>query len=482
MKKAPTFSQLPVVVVDDEISVLHSTQIILSSAGIKHIEILDNSQEVMPFLAANPASVIILDLFMPYISGSQLLTEITHTYPGLPVLVMTCAQDVDTAVNSMREGAFDYLVKPVEESRLISSVKRARELCSLRWQLGTLKHCLLHDDLPHGEVFSSIITRSRRFRSIFQYVEAIAPSPEPVLIYGETGAGKEKFAQIIHALSGLSGEFVQVNVAGLDDTLFSDTLFGHKKGAFTGADRNREGLVTKAVGGTLFLDEIGDMSMASQIKLLRLLQERKYYPLGSDIAKNSDVRILCATNRPLEQIMNKQLFRSDLYFRLSVHRIEIPPLRHHKEDIPDLVNHFIEEASRSMDRSTTPTPPQELFTLLANYSFPGNVRELRAMVYDAVTLHRGGAVLSMDSFKQTISKRMAGPNLNDDSPPDGNIPEPLIQIPGRFPSLKEAERVLVDEALHRSQGNQGIAATLLGISRPALNRRINHPGETEAAG
>jgi len=463
-----SFAGLPVFVVDDDHSVLHATAAVLNSAGVAKVQMVDDSRELLPALERQAASAVLLDLFMPHVTGNELLPEIVRLYPELPVIVMTAARDVDTAVLSMKEGAFDYLVKPVEEGRLLASVRHALEVQSLRRQMGVLKHYLLSDCLQNGEAFAGIVTNSRKMRALFQYLEAVAVSAEPVLISGETGAGKEMFAHALHRLSGLAGQFVQVNVAGLDDTLFSDTLFGHRKGAFTGADQNRPGLIAQAGGGTLFLDEIGDLSMASQVKLLRLLQEHMYFPLGSDVARPSDARVVCATNHNLAQAMRQNQFRSDLFYRLSVHQVEVPPLREHKEDIPLLLQHFLDEAATAINK-TGPEPSNELITLLSNYHFPGNVRELRAMVFNAMALHRGGSVLAMDSFRVAIQKQQKA-NI-DDSTAEAPGALPVI-IPGRFPTLDEVEEAMVKEALRRAGGNQGIAATLLGLSRPALNRRL----------
>ncbi len=228
-------TSLPVVLVDDESSVLLSSRMILASAGIKDVLTVEDSREVMPLLAEQEVAAVVLDLFMPYRSGTQLLPAIVRDHPELPVIVMTASQEIETAVACMKEGALDYLVKPVEENRFVSSVKRALELRALRRQVGALKRSLMTDQLEHVEAFSSIVSVSRKMRSLFQYLEAIAGSGEPVLITGETGTGKELLAEAVHRLSGRSGNFVPVNVAGLDDALFSDTLFGHRKGAFSGA-------------------------------------------------------------------------------------------------------------------------------------------------------------------------------------------------------------------------------------------------------
>ncbi len=464
--KANDEGQPPVVLVDDESTVLLSSRMILASAGIDNVRTVEDSRELMPTLAREGAAAVVLDLFMPYLSGSQLLPEITREYPDLPVIVMTASQEVETAVACMKEGAFDYLVKPVEESRFVSSVRRALEVRSLRRQVDALKRYLISDELEHGEAFAPIVTVSRKMRALFQYLEAVAGSGEPVLITGETGVGKELLAEAVHRLSGRPGPFVAINLAGLDDTLFSDTLFGHRKGAYSGADTAREGMVAQAAGGTLFLDEIGDLKPASQVKLLRLLQERQYYPLGSDVAKLSDARVVCATNCDLETQIADGGFRPDLYFRLSVHQVDVPPLRQRPEDIPVLLDHFIEEAAQSLDRKPPKAPP-ELLTLLDNYHFPGNVRELRAMVFDAVARLQSGRILSAKHFRKIIKSQQAAAarRTEDDAPP--------AAMEERFPTLKEAEQRHIDEAMKRANGNQGIAATLLGISRPALNRRLS---------
>ncbi|MFQ5465331.1 MAG: sigma-54-dependent transcriptional regulator, partial [Thermodesulfobacteriota bacterium] len=380
----------------------------------------------------------------------------------------TARGELDVAVECMRKGAFDYLVKPVEMDRFESSVKRALDLSALRSEISSLKKRLLMGEVEHSDAFSSIVTVSRKMRAIFQYVEVIAVSNQPVLITGETGVGKELVARAVHEVSGRPGAYVAVSVAGLDDTMFSDTLFGHKKGAFTGANEAREGLVATAAGGTLFLDEIGDMSGASQVKLLRLLQEQSYYPLGSDLLKRSDVRVVVATNHDLGELMAAGAFRKDLYYRLFAHHIAIPPLRERMEDVPVLLGHFLDQSAREMGKKR-PTPTPELAKLLMAYHFPGNVRELQAMVYDAVARHSGG-VLSMESFREVIGKgreaRTPPAPLTPDAGPFGEL------APENFPTLKDSEERLISKAMELAGGNQGVAAGLLGLTRQALNKRL----------
>lgn len=456
--------QLPVLLVDDESQILKSFAVMLRSSGIKDVATLEDSRQVMDFIEKNDVGAVVLDLSMPHLSGTEVLGQINSSHPHIPVIIMTAMNEIETAVECMKSGAFDYLVKPVEKSRFETSVRRALEFCALRSEISSLKHHLLGGGLEHEQAFAAIVTVNRKMRAIFQYVEVIAVTQQPVLITGETGAGKELFARAVHDISGRKGLFVALNVAGLDDTMFSDTLFGHKKGAYTGAEEAREGLIAQAAGGTLFLDEIGDTNETSQVKLLRLLQEQKYYPLGSDVPKKSDVRIVVATNRDLQKMISEGKFRKDLYYRLRAHQIHIPPLRERRDDIPVLLNHFLEEAASSM-RKKKPTPPPELVTLMATYEFPGNIREMQAMVYDAVARHKAG-VLSMESFRDIIGQeRHAGESVAAEDNPSYLTSE-------RFPTLKEAEEGLIARALEMANGNQGIAANLLGITRQALNKRL----------
>jgi DNA-binding NtrC family response regulator len=454
--------------IDDEEQSLNAFEMALRSARMNNFKRCQDSRAVLSLLADQEMEVILLDLSMPYVSGEELLPVINADFPETPVIVITGANDVEKAVECMKHGAFDYMVKPVEKSRLIGGVKRAIELRELQRENRSLKEHVLSDKLEHPEAFAEIITGSAGMRAIFQYVEAIAASPRPVLITGETGVGKELVALAVHALSNRKGAFVPVNVAGLDENFFSDTLFGHGKAAITNVPEARSGLVEKASGGTLFLDEIGDLNTASQIKLLRLLQEGEYRPLGLDVTKLSDARIIVATNQDLDALQSSGKFRKDLYYRLCGHHIHIPPLRHRLEDLPVLAEHFLEKASKTLDKKK-PTPPAELITLLSTFHFPGNVRELEAMVYDAVSRHKSGK-LSMAVFKDHITKTYPGTRTDTQALPHDD--HALISFPDQLPTLKQIEQLLIDEALQRSNGNQSIAALSLGISRQALNKRL----------
>lgn len=466
-------SYCDVLLVDDEQHILESLSLFLKRSGMEKVITLDDSRKVIDFCRQVSPSVIIMDLFMPYISGTELLSDIKKYYPEIPVIIVTAAQEVESVVDHIKNGAFDYLVKPVNKDRLLSTVKSAHKVSSLRDEVTQLKKCLLTKDMPYDKIFSEIITNNQEMRKIFLYISAISGSSEAVLITGETGSGKELLARAIHKASGVEGDLVSFNIAGLDDTMFSDSLFGHRRGAYTGASQNREGLIAKASRGTLFLDEIGDLSKSSQVKLLRLLQEKKYYPLGSDVAKNAFVRVVAATNHNLKADIEQGKFRQDLYYRLTSHQIEVPPLRKRVEDILPLVLFFLGQAAQSMNKEM-PEPSQELLTLLSNYHFPGNIRELRGMIYDAVAQHQSGTIVSMNSFKKCIRKEREDIHLEEQSIISSSKGTSL-NIIGRFPTLKEAESLVIEEAMKQANENQGIAATILGISRPALNRRLNNP-------
>ncbi|MCB0269054.1 MAG: sigma-54-dependent Fis family transcriptional regulator [Calditrichaeota bacterium] len=466
-----TYPVYPILLVDDEEQFLRSAKLTLKSAGFNNIQTCSDSREVQGMLKNEEFSLVALDMRMPFLPGEELAPQIIRDYPDIPLIIITALNDVELAVDCMKMGAFDYIVKPVDNSRLVSSVKRAMEMSEVRWQNKLLKQYLLTGELQHPEVFEEIVTQNSTMRAIFQYLEAVAQTYLPVLITGETGVGKELIAKSIHRLSRRKGEFVTVNVAGLDDTLFSDTLFGHKKGAFTGADDNRKGLIEQATEGTLFMDEIGDLSMESQVKLLRLLQESKYYPLGSDVPKVSDARVVVATNCNLDEMQAAGTFRKDLYYRLKSHHVHIPPLRERREDIVPLVDHFLEKAANELKKKK-PTSPKELFTLLRTYSFPGNIRELEGMIYDALSLHTGG-ILSLETFKVRVGLAESPIRATPSSAQTHERSEYKgVVFLDPLPSMKEIEDMLIEEALKRADGNQTLASQLIGMSRKALNNRL----------
>lgn len=470
--------EYPVLIVDDEDNALESFEITLNSNGIENIILCNDPRNVLSLLKSQQFEIIMLDLTMPHVTGEELLPLIVRDYPEIPVIIITGDIEVETAVKCMQVGAFDYMVKPVEEKRLISGVKRAIDRNRLHRENMSLKHRFLYGKLTQPEAFTGIVTGDETMMSIMKYIEVIAPSPEPVLLTGETGVGKELMAQAVHRLSRRKGNFVPVNVAGLDDTIFSDTLFGHLKGAFTDAFQSRRGLIEQAEGGTLFLDEIGDLNHSSQVKLLRLLQEHEYFPIGSDIPRYTDAHIVASTNHHIDKLLESGQFRKDLFYRLDVHHVHIPPLREHPDDIAVLTDYFLEEAARTYQKKK-PTPPPELYILLENYNFPGNVRELRAMVYDAVGAHTSG-VLSTQSFRKALDyKQKTGRNPAERVM---TIENGQLQSMNPLPTLKETENLLIREAMKQAKGNQTIAARMLGITRQTLINKLKKQPENNTAG
>jgi DNA-binding NtrC family response regulator len=467
----------PVLLVDDNPDVLTSFASSLRGHRIGNIQLCGGGAGVEGVVTKGDIEVVLLDLNMPGMGGESVLAMLTRLRPEVPVIVVTGVDEAATAVRCMKQGAFDYLVKPVSGDALVAAVRRAIDVREVRRENELLREHVLSDRLQHPEAFSAIVTASRTMRDVFRYIEAIAVTSQPVLVSGETGVGKELAARAIHDLSGRKGRFVAVNIAGVDDNVFADTIFGHVRGAFTGADAVRKGLVEQAEGGTLFLDEIGELSNASQVKLLRLLQEREYFPVGSDDVRHTTARVIVATNRDLAKLADGQRFRADLFYRLRLHHVEIPPLRERPDDIPVLLRHFLSKAADEFGK-TAPTVQPELMAVLRNYAFPGNVRELESLVFDAVS-HHGGGVLSLTAFSKIVGQvALRGTRGTPCQPGDGSFEEAVAGLP-RLPTMRDAGQTLVREALRRTNGNQTAAASLLGVTRQTMNRQagIQRKGE-----
>ncbi|MBN2554243.1 MAG: sigma-54-dependent Fis family transcriptional regulator, partial [Spirochaetales bacterium] len=434
--------------------------------GIRELNLFRDAAQVLGRIPLTGCTLMLLDLHMPGVSGQEILKSVRSDHPEVPVIVVTGDEAVDTAVQCMKLGAFDYLTKPVEPNRLWASVRHALEIVDLQKEVGSLSRRIKSTGLANPEAFAGIVTQSESMSSIFRYIEAVAPTSKPILVSGESGTGKELIAGVIHSLSRREGPFVAVNVAGLDETMFSDSLFGHVRGAFTGAEAGRSGLVEKAAGGTLFLDEIGDLAQGSQVKLLRLVQEGEYYPLGTDQPRASSARIVAATNADLREQQEKGSFRRDLYFRLIAHQIEVPPLRERFEDLPLLVEQFLAQAAAELNRAV-PRVPAELYAILETCGFPGNIRELQSMLFDALSTQKTGA-FSLAPIREYLDRRGAGEPA---ASAVATHPQARISYSGRFPTLKEAEEFLIGEALKKTGGNQSLAARLLGVNQSTLSRR-----------
>ncbi|MFD1383477.1 sigma-54-dependent transcriptional regulator [Rhodanobacter aciditrophus] len=463
--KQTLYPQFQLLLVDDEPSFLRSMSLTLERYGLNNLITCADPRQVQNIMAEETIGLVLLDLTMPVLSGQELLTWLNEEYPDVCVIIFSGINQVDAAVDCVKRGAFDYIVKTTDQEQILEAIKRAIHTQELSLENQALRAQLLSQDLDQADCFTDFITADPKMMSTFRYLESISSSNQPVLITGESGVGKELIAGAIHELSGRNGPLVTVNVAGLDDNIFSDTLFGHAKGAFTGADKVRSGLVESAAGGTLFLDEIGDLSPTSQIKLLRLLQEGEYYPIGSDRPKRIQARVIVATHQDLVAQQQEGNFRKDLYYRLRTHMVRIPPLRERLNDLPLLIDHFVRSASEELQRPPVSVPAM-LITQLQGYEFPGNVRELRALIFDAVS-QSDEEELSLKPFQSLIG------------PPKAELTKQKLSFPADepLPTLTQLNKLLVEEAMGRANHNQSLAARMLGISQPALSKRIKNMKE-----
>lgn len=460
-------SQGQILIVDDEEDILYSVSLAMEFAGFENVITCSDSREVLSIVEENNCAVVVLDISMPYIDGLTIQRQLAEHYPDVTVIMLTSVNEPDTIVSGMKRGTFDYIVKPIDETQLVTSIKKAVEHYALQKEHERIVDLISNVQIIKTKAFNHIITSSLRMRTILSYIEAIKISRMPMLIIGETGVGKELFAKAVHKSSGVPGKFVAVNCGGIDDTMFSDTLFGHEKGAFSGAELNRKGLIEGAKEGTIFLDEIGDLYPQSQIKLLRLLQDNTYYSLGSDEEKACTARIVAATNHDLTVESNRGAFRKDLYYRFKTHQITIPPLRERLEDIPALVHHFVKRAAKNLGKPIPIVPP-EMMVYLQNYSYPGNVRELEGFIYDAVSRQQHAGVLSCETFKETMKKQT---NISKNSA-QSYTGSPVTVFPSPLPTINEIESQLAHEALKRANGNISLAANLMGVSRNTFKKKL----------
>lgn len=477
-----------ILVVDDEPVSLRLLLALLKNAGF---EVLTAINGEMALTAANETDpdLILLDILLPDMKGYEVCKRLKSNpqTATIPIIFISGLGGSIDKLHAFSAGGVDYICKPFQSEEVLA---RVQTHLSLRRALETVQ-ChkdsleqekrerekteqelnkyqarvagILSGQLLNPKAFKFIVTKCEKLHSLFRYIEALSCSSEPVLILGESGVGKELFAKSVHTVCYPHGPWVAVNIAGFDDNVFSDTLFGHVKGAFTDARRERAGMIEKATDGVLFLDEIGDLSLASQVKLLRLLQEKEYFPLGSDESREANCRIVMATNIDLKKKVDDGSFRRDLYFRLTTHMLEVLPLRKRREDIPLLLDHFLTQAAKEFGKKK-PSYPSELLVLLNNYSFPGNVREFRSMVFDAMSRHRS-QMLSMSSFVSYMTDTDAAVDFVD------GVVEDVV-FPDKLPTLKGIADLLIAEALRRTEGNQSMAAKLLGITSSALNMRL----------
>ncbi|MCA1814863.1 MAG: sigma-54 dependent transcriptional regulator [Acidobacteria bacterium] len=424
---------------------------LLEGAGYR-VALAASAEEALEKFTTEDVAVTLTDIRMAGMDGLQLLDRIKDVDAEALVVVMTAYSSVETAVAALRKGAYDYVTKPFVNEDLLQSVKNA-----LRQRELFRENRALRRELDRRYSFAEIIGTSEALQSVFRLVEKVAATTTNILIEGESGTGKELVARAIHHNSPRAERpFVAVNCGALPETLLESELFGHTKGAFTGAVANKVGLFRAAEGGTIFLDEIGEVSPAMQVRLLRAVQEHEVTPVGASAPVTFDARIICATNRDLEREVSEGRFREDLYYRLNVIEIHLPPLRERREDIPLLVRHFITRTAREQGRDEKPIS-REAMTALINYAFPGNVRELQNAVERAFTL--SGEELDLDSLPPRVRDSFDGTMAVRD--PDG-----------LRPTLAEIERRYILETLAAVNQDKTRAANILGIDLSTLYRKL----------
>ena len=439
-------------VVDDERHQRDILQMILDAEGYETVS-ARNARHALQELREQPFDAVLTDLKMPDMNGIALLTELLKVQPGLCVILMTAHGSIDTAVEAMRRGAFDYLTKPLEKDELLVVLGKAIERSDL-----VRENRMLHEQLQDRFRIDSIVGSHGSMQDVFRVVQKVAASNSTVLIYGESGTGKELVARALHQGSDRRGRpFYAVNVAALPESILEAELFGHEKGAFTGADVRRIGLFEQASGSTLFLDEVGDLKKDLQAKLLRTLQEREVVRVGGTDRVKIDVRIVAATNQDLEDAVRDGRFREDLYYRLNVIPIALPPLRERPTDIPLLVEHFLKKYG---DPKAPRDVSREALEILASYEWPGNVRQLESVIERAILLSEG-LVIQPEDLPAAVRERVSAPR--------GQLG---LEIPETGIDLEQVERSLILKALEKTEGNVSRAARLLGLSRRTLQYRL----------
>jgi DNA-binding NtrC family response regulator len=459
-----------ILIVEDEPRMRRLLEISLGEDG-HNVQIAEDAEKGLAFLRREPVDLVVTDLKLPGMNGLELLQEGKRLNPALPFIVMTAYGSVETAVDAMKAGASDYVLKPFTMAEMKLVINKELDVQQVRDENRRLKEAL-----GKRYHFQNIVGRSKKMQEVLALVERVAPTNSTVLIGGESGVGKDLIARAIHQNSRrANGPFIKINSTAIPDTLFESELFGFERGAFTGALASKPGKFELADKGTLFLDEIGDVPAPIQVKLLRVLQEREFERLGGTKTLKVDVRMIAATNRDLRAALEEGTFREDLYYRLNVVPIDIPPLREHKEDIPELVNHFLARFAAESEKRIEGITPAAL-NALSDYHWPGNVRQLENVVERAVALtypspRKTGAVRGPQSGPVIDVQDIhldATPGKAPAATQDNFLPEGM--------TLEQWEDNMIREALRRANGNKSQAARLLGLSRNALRYRLGKIG------
>lgn len=442
-----------ILVIDDEKNIREGLAADFEMSGY-NVKIAANGQEGLELLAKGDIDLVITDLRMPGISGEEVLKKVTAEMPGIPVIVLTGHGSIDAAVKAMHDGAYDFLTKPLNLDQLEIIVKRALQGREL-----SLQHQQLLSEVDKTHSLDSIIGTSAAMQRVIQLIKKVADAKISVLVTGESGVGKEVVADAIHNLSARrNNSLIKVHCAALSESLLESELFGHEKGAFTGAENLHKGKFELAHGGTIFLDEIGEINKSVQVKLLRVLQEKKFERVGGEETIEVDVRIIAATNKILQEEVKAGRFREDLYFRLNGINIEVPPLRERKDDIPLLMKSFLEKFNQENSKSIVGFDSSAR-NAMYRYNWPGNIRELQHCVESAVVM-ASGTEISLEDLPPSVSM-----------PSDSKI----INIPTGI-SLEEAEKIIIIQNLEANNGNKSRTADILKIGRKTLHRKLNDYG------
>jgi DNA-binding NtrC family response regulator len=451
-------SERRVLVIDDEAGLRHTLLLILRDEGYR-VAVADDGESGLRMALAEPPDLVLCDIRMPRLGGLEFLGRYQEAGGTGLVIMMSAYGALETAVEAMRRGAYDYISKPFNADEVLLTLRKAEEREQLRREVARLKR-----EVGEIDGFEGVVGASSAMREVMELATRVAPFPSTVLLTGESGSGKEAIARAVHRASPRRDRaFVAVNCGAIPENLLESELFGHEKGAFTGADRAREGMFEEADGGTIFLDEIGELSVQLQVKLLRVLQERTIRRVGGSGERAVDVRVLAATARDLVEEVKGGRFRDDLFYRINVVQIHIPPLRTRPEDVPLLADHFLRRHAERLKLDAPPLP-RALVPVLAAYSWPGNVRELENVLERALVLS-GGGELTADHLPPHVR---SGKQLFDIRDDDGDL-----SVKRRLPAL---EKTLIARALERCGGNRTKAAELLDLSVRALSYKIHDYG------
>lgn len=451
-----------ILIVDDETGILESLRILLKGEGFHPVVALGGRAGLDRLDDGEPDAVL-TDIRMPDVTGVQVLAAVRERYPSCPVILMTAQATLQSAVQAVNEGAFYYIQKPFRNDELLAILRRAVEHRRLHVENTALKQEMRRRDRTGGV---AAIGRSRAWQDALRLAEVVAPTDSTVLITGESGTGKEVIARYLHELSGRHEQpFMSINCGALPESLLESELFGHVKGSFTGAVKDKTGLFAAASHGTFFLDEIGETTAATQVKLLRVLQQREVIPVGATESMPIHARVIAATNRDLEEEIKRGTFRGDLYYRLNVISLHLPPLRQRTEDIPLLAEHFLSKVAQQRGESTPRTLSDAALDALQSYAWPGNVRELENALERAAILSSGGSI-DVSSLPARIVERRAEPLVAERTP--------------TTPTLEAIERAYIAWVLRNESGNKSRTAEVLGIDPSTLYRKLARYGEDAA--